>query len=145
MRLTDAVKTASHGLTHAKGRSILTMLGIVIGISSVIVLMSIGQSAQDLILNQVKNIGSNLIFIVPGATKGSRFASPPSVQGVVIKTLIKADADSFKKEPTIEQYRVFRVTQRDSKDPLSLVLISMGDLNIPRNMRASRIPSSKRF
>ena len=91
MRLTDSLRTATRGLRHAKVRSALTMLGIVIGIASVILLMSIGTSAQRLILSQVQGIGSNLIFIIPGATKGSRFASPPSVQGVVIKTLVKTD------------------------------------------------------
>lgn len=102
MRFNDSIKTATAGLRHAKVRSILTMLGIVIGIASVILLMSIGKSAERLILDQVQSIGSNLIFIVPGATKGSRFASPPSVQGVIIKTLIKSDADALEREPTID-------------------------------------------
>lgn len=101
MRINDSIKTAFTGLRHAKIRSLLTMLGIVIGIASVILLMSIGASAQKLILDQVQGIGSNLVFIVPGASKGSHFASPPSVQGVVIKTLVKRDIDALKKEPTI--------------------------------------------
>src|SRR3989344_7541990 len=103
MRLTDAIRTASRGLPHAKVRSFLTMLGIVIGIGSVILLMSIGTSAQMLIINQVQGIGSNLIFVIPGATKGSRFASPPSVQGVVIKTLVKTDADRLRLESSVER------------------------------------------
>jgi putative ABC transport system permease protein len=77
------------------------MLGIIIGIASVIVLMSIGASAQDLILSQVKSIGSNLVFVIPGSTKGSRFQSPPSVQGIIIKTLVKEDLDAFLREPSI--------------------------------------------
>ncbi len=103
MRIADSVKTASRGLRHARVRSVLTMLGIVIGIASVILLMSIGKSAQRLILDQVQSIGSNLIFIVPGATRGSRFASPPSVQGVVIKTLVERDLDAIRREPAIER------------------------------------------
>jgi len=78
------------------------MLGIVIGISSVILLMSLGASAQLLILNQVQGIGSNVIFVVPGATKGSRFASPAAVQGIVIKTLVKRDLDALKNLPFID-------------------------------------------
>ena len=101
MNVVDAMKTASRGLIHAKVRSLLTMVGIVIGIASVILLMSIGRSAERLILDQVRSIGSNLIFIVPGATRGSRFASPPSVQGVVIKTLVKADLEALNREPAI--------------------------------------------
>lgn len=56
MLIQDAFKTATRSLTHGKMRSILTMLGIVIGIASVIILMSIGNSAQSLILNQVQGI-----------------------------------------------------------------------------------------
>ncbi|MEK7636391.1 MAG: ABC transporter permease [Patescibacteria group bacterium] len=101
MRLIDSFRTAVAGIRHAKVRSALTMLGVIIGISSVIVLMSIGASAQNLILSQVQGIGSNLIFVVPGATKGSRFASPASVQGVIIKTLVKADIDALRREPSV--------------------------------------------
>ncbi len=101
MRFTDAFTTASRGLKNAKVRSLLTMLGIVIGIASVILLMSIGASAQTLILNQVQGIGSNLIFIIPGATKGSRLSSPASVQGVIIKTLVKNDLEALKRESAV--------------------------------------------
>src|SRR3990167_11033122 len=101
MRLNDSLQTASRGLKHAKLRSLLTMLGIVIGIASVILLMSIGSSAQSLILDQVRGIGSDLVFIVPGATKGSRFSSPPSAQGIIIKTLTERDADALRREPSL--------------------------------------------
>lgn len=101
MRTRDSLRTAFLGLTHAKTRSMLTILGIVIGIASVILLMSIGKSAEKLILNQVQGTGSNLIFIVPGATKGSRFSSPPSVQGIVIKTLVEQDVAALRKEPSV--------------------------------------------
>lgn len=101
MRLIDSIKSASLGLRHAKVRSFLTMLGIVIGIASVIVLVSIGSSAKKLILDQVQGVGSNLVFIVPGATKGSRFASPPSVQGIIIKTLVEEDLEAIRREPSV--------------------------------------------
>ena len=103
MKPSDSIRTAVRGIRHARMRSVLTMLGIVIGIASVIVLMSVGTSAQKLILSQVQGIGSNLVFIVPGATKGSRFASPPSVQGVVIKTLVERDLDALEREPAISR------------------------------------------
>lgn len=102
MTTRDALSSAITSLRQSRTRSILTMLGIVIGIASVILLMSLGQSAQQLILAQVQNTGSNLVFIIPGATKGSRLSSPPSVQGIIIKTLVKQDMDSLRKEPSIE-------------------------------------------
>ena len=100
MLFRDAFKTATRSLAHGKMRSILTMLGIVIGISSVIILMSIGQSAQDLILGQVQGIGSNLIIITPGAPSGSGFA-PPSVQGIIVTSLKQTDVDALQREPSI--------------------------------------------
>ncbi len=102
MTTRDALSSAITSLRQSRTRSVLTMLGIVIGIASVILLMSLGQSAQQLILAQVQNTGSNLVFIIPGATKGSRLSSPPSVQGIIIKTLVKQDMDSLRKEPSIE-------------------------------------------
>lgn len=103
MKISDSLKIAILGLHHAKMRSFLTMLGIIIGIASVIILMSIGSSAQNLIINQVQSIGSNLIFVIPGATKGSRLSSPPSAQGVIIKTLVENDVTALKREPVIEK------------------------------------------
>lgn len=87
---------------HGKMRSILTMLGIVIGIASVIILMSIGQSAQDLILNQVESVGSNLIIVIPGAPANGKFSSPASAQGIVITSLQQRDVDALSREPSID-------------------------------------------
>jgi len=78
------------------------MLGIVIGIASVIILMSIGQSAQKLILNQVQSIGSNLVIVIPGAPSNGKFSSPAAAQGIVITTLQQQDIDALKREPEID-------------------------------------------
>lgn len=102
MLFRDAFKTATRSLMHGKMRSILTMLGIVIGIASVIILMSIGQSAQDLILNQVESIGSNLIIVIPGAPANGKFSSPAAAQGIVITSLQQRDVDSLSREPSID-------------------------------------------
>ena len=101
MLYSDAFKTATRSLTHGKMRSILTMLGIVIGIASVIILMSIGQSAQDLILNQVESIGSNLIIITPGAPANGKFSAPAASQGIIITSLQQKDVDALSREPSV--------------------------------------------
>jgi len=98
----DAIKTATRSLTYGKMRSILTMLGIVIGIASVIILMSIGQSAQDLIIGQVQSIGSNLIIVIPGAPDNGKFSSPASAQGIVITSLQPKDVDALQREPSVD-------------------------------------------
>ncbi len=72
-----------------KFRSFLTILGIIIGIASVIIVMAIGASAQKLILDQVSGIGSNLIGVLPGAS--DQKGPPASALGVVTTTLKYAD------------------------------------------------------
>lgn len=66
MDITFILKTAITGLKTHKSRSILTILGIVIGITSIILVMSLGQGAQDLILGQIQSIGPKIISIMPG-------------------------------------------------------------------------------
>ena len=102
MLFRDAFKTATRSLAHGKMRSLLTMLGIVIGIASVIILMSIGQSAQALILNQVQGIGSNLIIVVPGAPSNGKFSPPAASQGIIITSLQMRDVDALEREPSID-------------------------------------------
>ncbi len=101
MRVRDSFNSAVNSLRHGKTRSVLTMLGIVIGIASVIILMSIGQSAQDYILNQVQGVGSNLIFIIPGGTTNGRFQSPAAAQGIVVTSLVQNDVNALSREPSI--------------------------------------------
>ncbi len=66
MPLKDALKIALKGLQANKSRSFLTILGIVIGITAIIMVMSIGNGAQSLILNQIQGLGSQTIIIEPG-------------------------------------------------------------------------------
>jgi putative ABC transport system permease protein len=64
---TSLLSTVWMGLSTHKLRSFLTMLGIVIGVASVIALMSIGKGAQAAILENIQGMGSDLITISPGA------------------------------------------------------------------------------
>ena len=63
--LLENVRVALDGLVANKLRSALTMLGVIIGVGSVIALMSIGEGAQAEITNQISSIGTNLIMIGP--------------------------------------------------------------------------------
>lgn len=76
MRTHDLLQSALQSLTRNKGRSILTVLGIVIGIGAVIVMLSVGQGAQQLILDQVADLGSDQIFVQPGSPETAD--GPPS-------------------------------------------------------------------
>lgn len=66
MFLKDTFKTAFKGLKTNRSRSLLTILGIVIGITAIILVMSLGRGAQNLILAQIQGIGSKTIAIIPG-------------------------------------------------------------------------------
>lgn len=66
MHIKYTVKTAFRGLTTNKTRSFLTLLGIVIGITAIILVMSLGQGAQNLILSQIQSLGPKVIAVVPG-------------------------------------------------------------------------------
>jgi len=77
-------------------RSFLTMLGIIIGISSVILIMSTVAGAESLIVNQIRGIGSNIIGVFPGA--GGDDGPPAAVMGVIITTLKDADTEAIKRE-----------------------------------------------
>ena len=66
MNLLAILKVAFRALGRNKLRTALTMLGIVIGVGAVIVLVSIGQGAQSMVLDQISSMGSNMIFVMPG-------------------------------------------------------------------------------
>ena len=70
MSLNDLLQEALAALTANKARSSLTILGIVIGIGSVIAMVSIGQGAQGQIQASIQSIGSNLINVSPGFQRG---------------------------------------------------------------------------
>jgi putative ABC transport system permease protein len=92
MIFANSIKIAYKNLMAVKFRSFLTILGIIIGIASVIIVMAIGASAQKLILDQVTGIGSNLIGVLSGAS--DQKGPPASVLGVVTTTLKYADLKS---------------------------------------------------
>ncbi|MEI6057575.1 MAG: ABC transporter permease [bacterium] len=66
MNLKHTFKTSMVGLTTNRSRSFLTILGIVIGITAIILVISLGGGAQQLILGQVQGLGTNTIAIIPG-------------------------------------------------------------------------------
>jgi len=66
MTFKHSIRTAIAGLRTNRSRSALTILGIVIGITAIIVIVSLGNGAQALILGQVQGIGSKTIAIIPG-------------------------------------------------------------------------------
>ena len=84
----DSLSAAWSGVITHKLRSSLTMLGIVIGITAVIALMSIGRGVEAEIMSEIEKFGSNLVFITPGwTTEEEAWAAAGSAQ-----TLTQEDA-----------------------------------------------------
>ena len=89
----QTIQIAVRGLWRNKGRTALTSLGIMIGIASVVMVVSIGSGAQSLIINQIKSVGSDLIGVLPG---GQLEDGPPAaVLGVTVTTLTLDDVDAL--------------------------------------------------
>lgn len=81
-------------LLRNKTRTALTMLGIIIGIASVIAMMAIGQGASRLVENQIRSLGSNMIMIMPG----SQNSGGVSMGGGSRVTLTPDDARAIQEE-----------------------------------------------
>ena len=93
MTIADIAEETFEALSGNKVRSGLTMLGIVIGISSVIAMVSIGAGAQSSVESSIQSIGSNLIIIQPGMQRGA--GSQISQGRGSAQTLTQGDADAI--------------------------------------------------
>lgn len=96
MLLSDLFRETYSALSANKVRSGLTVLGIVIGISSVIIMVAIGNGAQGSIQSSIQSAGSNLITVTPGAQQGPGFQV--STGRGAARTLKPGDADAIAAE-----------------------------------------------
>jgi putative ABC transport system permease protein len=99
MQIKYSIKTAVNGLRTHKSRSALTILGIVIGITSIIMVMALGAGAQNLILGEIQGtIGSKVIEIRPGKEpKG-----PTDMMGIMfLDSLKQKDVDALSKKANV--------------------------------------------
>ncbi|MBI5466024.1 MAG: ABC transporter permease [Candidatus Kerfeldbacteria bacterium] len=93
MELHETFKLVSSNLRANPLRSFLTMLGLIIGIGSVVLIVSLGAGAQALIVAQVNSLGSNLVGVLPGASDDK--GPPASVFGIQVKTLVNDDVKAL--------------------------------------------------
>ena len=98
MPATETVRMALSTLRSNRLRSLLTMVGIVIGNASVITLVGVGRGAQGLAEEQLTNLGANVLFVVPGNNNTRR-------QGVTRpKTLVLEDAEAIAEQvPSVKR------------------------------------------
>jgi len=101
MHIISAIKISYKNLMAAKFRSFLTILGIIIGVASLIIIMAIGQSAQALILDQVTGIGSDLIGVLPGASDEK--GPPATALGISITSLKYEDLNALRDKKNVPE------------------------------------------
>ena len=94
MDFVSTIQIALRVLARNKTRSVLTMLGIIIGIGSVLAMIGIGQGADQALQKQIASLGSNMLFVSSGSSSfgGLRFGSGST------KTLVESDIAAIVKE-----------------------------------------------
>jgi putative ABC transport system permease protein len=99
MRLPDLFHIASRNLMVNKRRTLLTMLGLIIGVMSVLLVTSLGAGAQHIITGQIERRGTNQIAILPGASEEN--GPPASALGIVITTLLDEDREALLRDTSL--------------------------------------------
>lgn len=105
MDILETGKSAFTAILANKFRSFLTVMGIVIGVTSVILLIAIVTGLQTFITNQIQGLGANLLFVIPGRIGGAR-----SPGGVQVNRLVYSDAANLRAK--LSQAHVSAVIQR---------------------------------
>lgn len=99
-----SIKLALKNLRANKGRTVLTLFGIVIGITSVIVIMASGQGVKGYVLGQIQGFGTDIIQVetkVPNTGETSTANAGGQAMGIQITTLKTKDADDIAKIPNV--------------------------------------------
>jgi putative ABC transport system permease protein len=97
MDYTEITEEAIRTLTINKLRTGLAMLGIIIGIGSVIALVALGQGSQKAVQDQIQSLGSNLLTVTPGSTTGGFVQAGAGSS----KTLTLEDANAIQDSPLV--------------------------------------------
>src|SRR5215470_14078754 len=94
LRIFQTVPSALAALRANKGRSVLTTLGIIIGVAAVIAIVALGEGASASVSNQLAGLGVNLLTITPGSTRSGGAAGGAGT-GITLKA---ADADAIQSD-----------------------------------------------
>lgn len=97
MKFKHSFKTAIRGVKTHTSRSALTVLGIVIGVTAVIMVVAIGQGAQNLILSQIQGLGTKTIAVIPGRQP----SGPADIAALFLDSLKEKDLASLKKRENV--------------------------------------------
>ncbi len=96
--MVENIKIALFSIASNKGRTFLTILGVLIGVVAVVVLLSIGQGVKQDVTGQIEGLGSNLIIVVPGKVERGQPINPTST---LSSTLTKDDIDTIRRNELV--------------------------------------------
>jgi putative ABC transport system permease protein len=94
MNYTNLLKISGNALLRNKMRTFLTMLGIIIGVASVIAMLGIGQGSKQSIREQMSSMGTNLVFVMPGSQQRGGVQMGPSN----MQSLTMDDVEAIRKQ-----------------------------------------------
>ncbi len=97
----DIFKSAVMSLTANRGRSALTILGVIIGIVSIMIVMSVGGSAEGLIKKEIQSFGAENVFINPGKPSDGLLSFQGQSSAILLKTLVEKDVEDIKRKSNV--------------------------------------------
>ena len=126
MAWSDYIRLATRNLTRRRLRSLLTLLGIIIGISVVVTFISLGDGLKAAVSSQLSTLGKDLIMVYPGAIE-----SPQGLTGGI--RFGREDADVLKGTPGIKTVGLIAGTSArvERKGELKVVVVHAMDPEIP--------------
>lgn len=105
MNVTNLFKIALRALANNKLRAFLTMLGIIIGVASVITMLAIGQGSKKSIQAQISEMGSNMIMIHPGGEmRGGVRRDPSEMQTLKLENYTTYATKQNSSQPSAPTY-----------------------------------------
>lgn len=145
----STLNLALKSLKRSKLRTLLTILGIVIGIAAVIMVMSAGEGLKGLVNDQMSSFGSNFIQIeikVPSTSHVSAENAGAMAQGIQVTTMTIGDAEAISRLPNIENYYAAIMNQDiasylDQNKSINMIGVSPGFIEID----SSRISRGRFF
>ncbi len=96
MLVTETARSAWRSLASNRMRTLLTMLGMIIGTGAVVAVLGIGEGARASVESRIRSLGSNLLTVRPGSM------SSGGVRSGSVKTLVRGDAEAIGKLPGVK-------------------------------------------
>ena len=142
MRLAEAWRVALDALRANRLRSVLTMLGVVIGVAAVVALVAIGTGTKQQIEQQVEGLGSNLLIVVPGRLEAGSAPSVSTLSLDDVDAVTRIVGDRSRVAVTVASGETVRAGSRTSFASIQGVLETTPSVFVRRLNRGSYLTRS---